>query len=96
MAVVWKSRGTVGPASTDVGVDLPLALIEERLIGYQVFFRGEVPRTIAPETTHFEYVIVEVTLGDEPTPSFVRSGYYLILGLHPDDAAFLFEQPPVD
>jgi hypothetical protein len=94
MAVVWKSRGDVGPTSTATGTELPLAVVEDRLFeyAYRVFFRGAEPRLIAPAATDFTYVVIEVTLLDQLSSTFDRRGYYLVLGLLPDEADFLFEQ----
>jgi hypothetical protein len=94
MAVIWKSRGTIGSEATDAGTFFPLALIDDRLLGYKLLFRGENPRPFAPATTYFKYVIVEVTGLDEPTATFDRRGFYLVLGLDVEDADFLFEPPP--
>jgi hypothetical protein len=95
MSVIWKSRGTVGPGSTDAGTyHLPLRLIDERLARYKVHFQGEEPKPIAPATTYFNHVVVEVTGLDEPTARFDRRGFYRVLGLHVEDAGFLFEAPP--
>ena len=92
MAVIWKSRGTLGAGSTDSGTCLPLALIEDRLFGvHKVLYRGEESRPIADPKPDFEYVVVEVTGLDIQTPMFDRRGFYLVLGLHADDAAFLVE-----
>jgi hypothetical protein len=93
MAVVWKSRGDVGPTSTATGTEIPLALAEERLFQYmyRVFFRGAERRLIAPMATNFKYVVIEVTLLDQLSSTFDRRGYYLVLGLVPDEAGFLFE-----
>jgi hypothetical protein len=77
---------------------LPLALIEDRLLGlHKVLFRGDVPRELAPPTTDFSYVVVEVTGLDIPTAMFDRRGFYLVLGLRVDEADFLFEpEPPTE
>lgn len=95
MAVVWHSRGDVGPTSTAVGTEALLSDLEERLFAYRYrpFFRGTQQRLIAPIVTTLEYVIVEVTLRDPLSSTFDRPGYYLVLGLRPDDAGFLFEAP---
>jgi hypothetical protein len=91
MATIWKSRGTVGEGSTDGGTDLPLDIIDERLLRFQLFYQGENPREILPQTQHYSHIVISVTDIDGPRPGrFDRLGFYLVVGLQATDSEFLF------
>ena len=68
MAVVWKSRGTVGPGSLGAGKSLPLDVLERRLKDFRTFCHGERPKTMLPQSReHYVHVMIEVT-DDDPQP----------------------------
>jgi len=96
VAIVWRSRGTVGPGSLGAGTTMPLDLIDKRLKDFRIFRHGERPKTTLPQTReHYVHVMVEVT-DDDPQPRpdrFLRPGYYQVVGLRACDAGFLFEPP---
>ena len=94
MAIIWKSRGTVGPGSLGAGKSTPLDVIDKRLKNFRVFCHGERPKTMLPQSReHYSHVMIEVTDEDlEPRPArFPRSGFYQVVGLRALDAGFLFE-----
>ena len=93
MATIWKSRGTGGPESTDAGTQMPLWLIDERLKGRQLAYLGEDLKPIDPASPYFLYIVIEVTSADEPTDRFPKVGFYRIVGLHLEQASFLFQAP---
>jgi len=93
MAIVWKSHGTVGPASLGAGKSMPLDEINERLKDFRVFCHGEQPKTMLPQSREcYTHIMIEVTDDDpEPRPDrFQRPGFYQVVGLRPRDASFLF------
>jgi hypothetical protein len=94
VAIVWKSRGTVGPASLGAGKSMPLVVIDKRLKDFRVFYHGETPKTMLPQSReYYTHIMVEVT-DDDLKPyldRFPRSGFYQVVGLRVRDAAFLFE-----
>jgi|SRR5579871_481562 len=93
MATIWKTSGAFGEGSTDAGTEMPLEFIDERLCKFQVAHRGVNPPSISPRTQYYTYIIVEVSGAcDHPRPErFAEPGFYLVAGLHVDDAQFLFE-----
>jgi hypothetical protein len=93
MATVWKSNGTIGHEdSTDRGTEMPLNIVEERLRDFKLFYQGESPKVMLPRTKYFTHVVISVTDIDHPRPErFERPGFYQVVGLRLDDAAFLFE-----
>lgn len=93
MATIWKSRGTIGPASTDSGTVMPLWLIEERLRHYPLLYLGEQACAIEPTSAFFLYILIEVTELDEPTARFTQRGFYRIAGLQLQQASFLYQRP---
>jgi hypothetical protein len=93
MATVWKSRGTVGPGSLDSGTPMPLDVINKRLKDFRVFFHGDRPKTMLPQSRdYYMHVMVSVDPDDQPRPErFPQSGFYQVVGLRARDAGFLFE-----
>ena len=94
MAIVFRSRGTVGAGSMDAGKQMPLDVIDKRLKDFRIFCHGERPKTMLPQNReHYTHIMVEVTDDDpEPRPGrFSRPGFYQVVGLRPPDAGFLFE-----
>jgi len=96
VAIVWKSRGTVGPGSLGSGTTLPLDIVDKRLKDFRIFCHGERPKTMLPQSReHFVHVMIEVT-DDDPQPRpdrLPRPGFYQVVGLRACDAGFLFEPP---
>ena len=94
MAIVWKSRGTVGPGSLGSGTTLPLDIVDKRLKDFRIFCHGERPKTMLPQNReHFVHVMIEVT-DDDPQPRpdrLPRPGFYQVVGLRACNAGFLFE-----
>ena len=96
MAVIWRSRGTVGPGSLGAGMSMPLDVIDKRLKAFRIFCHGERPKTMLPQSREeYVHVMIEVT-DDDPHPRperFPRPGFYQVVGLRVQDAGFLFEPP---
>ena len=95
MALVFRSRGTVGPGSTDAGQWMPLDIIDRRLKDFRIFCHGERPKTMLPQSReYFTHIVIDVTEDDsEPRPErFPRPGFYRVVGLRPRNAEFLFER----
>ena len=95
MAIVWRSRGTIGPDSLDAGTSLPLDVIDKRLQNFRIFSHGERPKTMLPQSRggYYTHVMIEV-LDEDPQPRpdrFPRPGFYQVVGLRACDAGFLFE-----
>ena len=94
MAIVWKSRGTVGPSSLGGGKSMPLDVIEKRLTGFRIFCHGPQPRTMLPKSgQYFMHILIEVT-DDDLKPHlerFPRPGFYQVVGLPVPNSGFLFE-----
>jgi hypothetical protein len=96
MAMIFKSRGTVGPGSRDSGTAMPLVVVDERLKGFRVFCHGEKPKTMLPQSREFyTHIMIQVTDEDlQPRlERFSRAGFYQVVGLRVPDASFLFEPP---
>ncbi len=96
MAIIWKSRGTIGPGSLDAGTPMPLDLIDKRLKDFRIFGHGERPKTLMPQSREERvHVMVEVLDEDaQPRPDrFQRTGFYHVVGLRVRDAGFLFAPP---
>jgi hypothetical protein len=96
MAIVWKSRGTVGPGSLGAGKTMPLDVIDKRLTDFRIFHHGVQPRTMLPQSReYYMHIMVEVTSDDlHPHPHverFSRPGFYQVVGLRVPNAGFLFE-----
>ena len=94
MAIVWKSRGTVGPGSLGAGKSMPLDVIEKRLTGFRIFCHGAQPRTMLPQSReYYMHIVIEVTEDDlKPhLERFSRAGFYQVVGLRVPEAGFLFE-----
>lgn len=72
---------------------MPLESIDERLRKFEAVYRGVNPPSISPRTQYYTYVVVEVSDAcDHPrTERFADPGFYLVAGLHVEDAQFLFE-----
>lgn len=96
VATIYKSRGTVGPGSLDAGALMPLDVIDKRLKGFRVFYHGERPKTMLPQSReHYTHIMIQVT-DDDLKPHlerFTQPGFYQVVGLRVPDAAFLFGQP---
>jgi len=97
MAIIFRSRGTVGPGSLDTGTPVALEVIDKRLRDFRVFHHGERPKTMLPQSReYYTHVMIEVT-DDDPQPRperFRRPGFYQVVGLRVPDATFLFEPAP--
>jgi hypothetical protein len=98
VAIVWKSRGTVGPGSLGAGKSVPLDVIDKRLKGFRIFCHGERPKTMLPQSREcYMHIVIEVT-DDDMQPQFERfprPGFYQVVGLRVPDAGFLFEPPSI-
>jgi hypothetical protein len=96
VAILWRSRGTIGPGSLGAAMSLPLDVIARRLEAFRIFCHGERPKTMLPQSReHYVHVMVEVT-DDDPQPRpvrFPRPGFYQVVGLRACDAGPLFEPP---
>ncbi len=96
VAMIRRSRGTVGPSSLDAGTPMPLDIIDKRLKDFRIFRHGDRPKTMLPQSReHYVHVMIEV-IDDDPQPRperFPRSGFYQVVGLRACDAGFLFELP---
>ena len=94
MAAIRKSRGTVGPGSMDAGTPMPLDVIDKRLKDFRIFYHGERPKTMLPQSReYYTHIMIEVT-DDALQPHlerFQRPGFYQVVGLRVPDASFLFE-----
>jgi hypothetical protein len=94
MAIIWKSHGTLGPGSLGAGKSMPLELIDKRLKDFRVFYHGERPKTMLPQSReYYTHIMIEVTEDDaQPRPHrFQREGVYQVVGLRVPDAGFLFK-----
>ena len=94
MAIVYKSRGTIGPGSLDAGRAMPLHVIYRQLEGFRVFYHGERPKTMLPQSReHYMHIMIEITDDDlkYQLDRFSRPGFYQVVGLRVCDAGFLFE-----
>jgi hypothetical protein len=79
MAIIRKSRGTVGVGSMDAGTPMPLGIIDKRLRDLRVFYHGERPKTMLPQSREFYiHIMIEVTDEDlQPQlERFSRPGFY--------------------
>ena len=96
VAIIWKSRGTIGPGALDTGTPMPLDVIDKRLKDFRIFGHGERPKTMLPQSREVDlHVMIEV-LDEDPQPRpdrFQRPGFYQVVGLRACDAGFLFETP---
>jgi hypothetical protein len=94
MAIIRKSRGTVGSDSVDAGTPMALEIIDQRLKDFRVFCHGERPKTMLPQSReYYNHILIEVT-DDDLKPQlerFPRAGFYQVVGLRVRDAGFLFE-----
>jgi len=93
MAIVWKSHGTLGPDSLGAGKAMPLDVIDKRLKDFRIFYHGERPKTMLPQSRrYYTHIIIEVIEEDlQPRPErFPRPGFYQVVGLRVPDAGFLF------
>ncbi len=96
MAIIFRSRGTVGPGSRDSGTPMPLDVIDKRLRGFRVFCHGQKPKTILPQSReYYTHIMIQVTEDDlQPQlERFSRLGFYQVVGLRVPDAGFLFAPP---
>ena len=94
VATIFKSRGTVGPGSTDAGTVIPLAVVDKRLARFQVSYHGAAPRAMWPQSGYYEHVVIVVTeLDDSRSGRFPQRGFYQVVGLRVRDAGFLFQPP---
>jgi hypothetical protein len=79
VATIYKSRGTVGPDSLDAGTLMRLDVIDQRLKDFHVFYHGEKPKTMLPQSReYYTHIMIEVT-DDDPQPRphrFARPGFY--------------------
>jgi len=96
VATIYRSRGTVGPGSLDAGTLMPLDVIDKRLKDVRVFYHGERPKTMLPQSReYYTHIMIQVT-DDDLKPHlerFTQQGFYQVVGLRVPDAAFLFEPP---
>jgi hypothetical protein len=96
MAIIWESRGTVGPGSMGAGMSMPLDIIDKRLKDFRIFCHGGRPKTMLPQSREScVHVMIEVIDNyPEPRPErFPRPGFYQVVGLRVQDAGFLFAPP---
>ena len=78
----------------DAGKWLPLDIIARRLKDFRIFWHGERPKSMLPQSReYYTHIMIEVTEDDpEPRPErFPRPGFYQVVGLRPRDADFLFD-----
>jgi hypothetical protein len=97
VAIIWKSRGTVGPGSMGDGMSMPLDVIDKRLKSFRILWHGERPKTMLPQSRDsYTHIMIEVTDEDlQPhLERFTQPGFYQVVGLRVPDATFLFEPPP--
>jgi hypothetical protein len=96
VATIFKSRGTIGPGSTDAGTAMPLDVINKLLKDFRIFCHGERPKTMLPQSReYYTHIMIEVT-DDDLKPHlerFPRPGFYQVVGLRVHDAGFLFAAP---
>jgi hypothetical protein len=93
MARIFRSHGTVGPGSLDAGTWMALADVDQRLKDFRVFWHGEQPKTMLPQSReYFMHIVIEVTDDDLQLrlERFPRQGFYQVVGLRVPDAGFLF------
>jgi len=94
MAIIRKSHGTVGIGSMDAGTPMPLHVIDKRLKDFRIFYHGEKPKTMLPQSReYYTHIVIEVT-DDDPharPDRFQRTGFYQVVKLRVADAGFLFE-----
>jgi hypothetical protein len=78
----------------DAGTPMPLDVIDKRLKDFRIFYHGERPKTMLPQSReYYAHIMIEVT-DDDPQPRpdrFQRVGFYQVVGLRVPDAGFLFE-----
>jgi hypothetical protein len=78
----------------DAGTHMPLDVIDKRLKEFRVFYHGERPKTMLPQSReHYTHIMIEVIEEDlQPClERFTRLGFYQVVGLRPRDAGFLFQ-----
>jgi hypothetical protein len=93
MAIIWQSRGTLGPGSLGSGKSMALEVIDKRLKDFRVFYHGERPKTMLPQSReHYAHIMIEVIEEDlrPDLERFTRPGFYQVVGLRVPDAWFLF------
>ena len=91
MAIILRSRRTVGPGSKDNGTPMPLKVIDKRLKAFRIFCHGEKPKTMLPQSReHYTHIMIEVTEDDlrPQLERFSRPGFYQVVGLRVPDAGF--------
>jgi len=78
----------------DNGTSVPLDVIDKRLKDLGVFYHGERPKTMLPQSReYYTRIMIEVS-DDDPQPRpyrFQRPGFYQVVDLPVPDAGFLFE-----
>jgi len=78
----------------DAGTPMPLDVIDRRLKDFRIFYHGERPKTMLPQSReYYTHIMTEVIDDDlQPRPDrFQRPGFYQVVGLRVPDAGFLFE-----
>jgi hypothetical protein len=72
---------------------MPLDIIDERLKDLRIFYHGERPKTMLPQSReHYTHIVIEVMEEDlrPDLERFTRPGFYQVVGLRVPDAWFLF------
>jgi len=76
------------------GKSMPLDIIDKRLKNFRIFYHGDRPKTMLPQSReNYTHVMIEV-IEDDLRPQlerFSRPGFYQVVGLRVPDAGFLFE-----
>jgi hypothetical protein len=71
---------------------MPLHVIDSRLKHLRVFYHGERPKTMLPQSReHYTHILIEVHDEDlrPQLERFTRPGFYQVVGLRAPDADFL-------
>lgn len=78
----------------DAGMHMSLDVIDKRLKDFRLFYHGERPKTMLPQSReHYTHIMIEVIDDDLRLniERFRRLGFYQVVGLHVPQASFLFE-----
>jgi hypothetical protein len=91
MATTYFVKDGSLPARTDVGTELSLSEVAERLERYRCWYIGPAPRPLNAQDPgeRYQRVVVEVDAGDGVNAKFPKVGFYLAIDLDPSGAQFL-------
>ena len=75
------------------GKSMRLDVIDKRLKDFRVFYHGERPKTMLPQSReYYTHIVIEVADDDlQHLERFPRPGFYQVVGLRVPNAGFLFD-----